>query len=165
MDPNVVELAQKIGAFLLPLLPYLLKAGEEADKEAGKKFGGEAWEQAKALWGKLAPNERMHKAAEAAAALPENPAIQQGLAAEIARALEEDRDLQQEIARLWGEAQAAGVTVIAGGEHAVAIGGDVTGSVIVTGDRNTVQQGKYNIQIDQASGLAIGDGATVHRGE
>lgn len=39
----------------------------------------------------------------------------------------------------------------------------MSGSVIVTGDRNTVQQGKYNIQIDQASGLAIGDGATVHR--
>lgn len=98
-------------------------------------------------------------------ALPENPAIQQGLEAEIARALEEDPALRGEIARLWGEAQAAGVTVTARGERSVAIGGDVTGSVIVTGDRNTVQQGKYNIQIDQASGLAIGDGATVSRDE
>jgi hypothetical protein len=140
MDPNVVELAQKIGAFLLPLLPYLLKAGEEADKEAGKKFGGEAWEQAKALWGKLAPNERMHKAAEAAAALPENPAIQQGLAAEIARALEEDPALQGEIARLWGEDRSAGRTVIASGDRSVATGGNVSGSTIVTGDNNNVER-------------------------
>jgi hypothetical protein len=70
----------------------------------------------------------------------------------------------------WAAAQAEaaariGRVVQALGERSVAIGGDVTGSVIVTGDRNTVQQGKYNIQIDQASGLAIGDGATVHRGE
>lgn len=138
MDPT--ELAQKIGAFLLPLLPYLLKAGEEAAKEAGKKFGGEAWDRAKALWGKLTHKERVQKAAEAAVALPENPAIQQGLETEIARALEEDQDLRREITRLWGEAEAAGVTVTASGNRSVAIGGDVSGSVIITGDHNQVKK-------------------------
>ena len=46
-------------------------------------------------------------------------------------------------------------------DHAISIGGDASGSVIVTGDRNTVQQGKHNTQMDRASGLAIGDGARV----
>jgi len=42
MDPNVVELAQKIAVFLSPLLPYLLKVGDKAAEEVGKKIGGEA---------------------------------------------------------------------------------------------------------------------------
>ena len=46
-------------------------------------------------------------------------------------------------------------------DHAISIGGDASGSVIVTGDQNTVQQSKYNIRVDRASGLAIGDGARV----
>ena len=38
-----------------------------------------------------------------------------------------------------------------------------TGGMSLIGDRNTVQSGKYNIKIDKASGLAIGDGARVER--
>ncbi|MBK9094155.1 MAG: macro domain-containing protein [Anaerolineae bacterium] len=40
---------------------------------------------------------------------------------------------------------------------------DVSNSIVVIGDRNTVQSGKYSIKIDKASGLAIGDGARVER--
>ena len=53
MDPNVVELAQKIAAFLLPFLPHLLKVGDKAAEEVGKKIGGEGWERAKALWERM----------------------------------------------------------------------------------------------------------------
>lgn len=162
MDPKILELAQKVSAFLLPLLPYLLKIGEKAAEEIGKQIGGETWEKAKALWGKLGRKERIQKAAETAAALPDNPAICQAVEAEIARALEEDSALRQEVTRLWDEAEAAGVTVTAVGDRSVAIGGDVRESVIVTGDRNTVQQGKYNIAIGQAGRLTIGDGAAVN---
>lgn len=65
-----------------------------------------------------------------------------------------------EIGQQWAAAQAAGVTIIASGDRAVAAQ-NITGSTIVTGDHNTVQSGKYNIKIDKASGLAIGDGARV----
>ncbi len=37
---------------------------------------------------------------------------------------------------------------------------DITGSAVITGDRNTVQSGKYNVKIGKASGLAIGDQST-----
>lgn len=60
------------------------------------------------------------------------------LRAEIARTLQEDDDLRAEVARLWGEAEAAGVTVTATGERSVAIGGDVSGSVIITGNHNKI---------------------------
>ena len=145
MDPRILELAQKVGTFLLPLLPYLLKVGDKAAEEVGKKIGGEAWERAKALWAKLGRKERVQKAAEAAVTLPDNPAIRQGVETEIARALAEDPALRQEIVRLWDEAEAASVTVTAVGDRSVAVGGSVSGSMIVTGDQNGVQQSKYNI--------------------
>jgi len=138
MDPKLLELAQKIAVFLSPLLPYLLKVGEKAAEEAGKKLGGEAWDKAKALWDKLGRKDKVKTAAEATIALPDNPAIQQGLETEIARALKEDDALREGIARLWGEAEAAGVTVTASGDRSVAVGGSVSGSVIITGDQNRV---------------------------
>jgi len=141
MDPNIVELAQKIAAFLMPLLPYLLKVGEKAAEEAGKKIGGEGWERAKALWDKLRRKKSVEQVAQTAAALPDNQALREALREEIARALKEDGALREEVARLWGEAEAAGVTVTASGERSVAIGGNVSGSTIITGDRNRVERG------------------------
>lgn len=141
---DIAALAKDLVVFLAPFLPYLLKAGEKAGEkaveEAGKKFGEAAWEQAKALWGKLSRKERVRKAAEAAAVLPDNPAVQQGVEVEVARALQEDETLRQEVARLWGEAQAAGVSVTALGSRSVAISGNVSGSVIITGDQNIVER-------------------------
>jgi len=136
-----VELAQKIAAFLLPFLPHLLKVGDKAAEEVGKKIGGEGWERAKALWGKLRHKKNVEQVAQTVAALPDNQALREALREEIARALQEDGALREEIARLWGEAEAAGVTVTAIGDRSVAIGGDVSGSVILTGDRNRVERG------------------------
>jgi len=141
MDLNIVELAQKISAFLLPLLPYLLKVGDKAAEEVGKKISGEGWERAKALWEKLRRKKAVEQVAQTAAALPDNQALRDALREEIAHALQEDGDLREEVARLWGEAEAAGVTVTASGDRSVAVGGDVSGSVIITGDRNRVEKG------------------------
>jgi len=138
---DISTLAQNIVTFLAPLLPYLLKAGEKAAEELGKKAVDEAWEQAKALWERLRRKKNVEQVAQTAAALPDNQALRDALREEIARALQEDDALRQEVARLWGEAEAAGVTVTASGDRSVAIGGSVSGSTIVTGDRNKVSKG------------------------
>ena len=52
MDP--VSLAGTLTGFLAPLLPYLLKGGEKAAEEVGKKIGGAAWDKATALWARFA---------------------------------------------------------------------------------------------------------------
>lgn len=137
---DLAALAKDLIVFLAPFLPFLLKAGEGAAEEAGKKMGSAAWERAKALWDKLGRKERVRKAAEAAAALPDNPAVQQGVEVEVARALQEDEALRGEVVRLWEAAKAAGVAVAAVGDRSVAIGGNVSGSVIVTGDQNIVER-------------------------
>jgi len=163
---DITTLAKDVTLFLTPFLPYLLKAGEKAAEEAGKKLGGDAWERAKTLWGKLRPKVEAKPAAQEAvadaAAAPQDEDAQATLRLQLKKLLAEDEELAREIGQQWTAAQAAGVTISASGDRAVAAQ-NITGSTIVTGDRNTVQRGKYNIKIDKASGLAIGDGARVER--
>ena len=96
-DPN--EIARQIVQFLAPFLPYLLKAGEKAAEEAGRKLGAAAWEQARALWARLRRKKNVEQVAQTAAALPDNQALREALREEIARALAEDPALREEVLR------------------------------------------------------------------
>ena len=124
-------LSQQLVTFLAPFLPYLLKMGEQAAEEAGKKLGAEAWEGAKALWAKLKPKVEAKPAAREAA--------QTALQWQREKVLAEDEALADEVRQTLQSQPAR--QVIARGARSIAIGGSVSGSVIVTGDRNTVQQG------------------------
>jgi len=97
-DPN--EIARQIVQFLPPFLPYLLRAGEKAAEEVGRKLGAAAWEKAQALWARLRRKKNVEQVAQTAAALPDNPALRDALRVEIARALAEDPALQEEVRRL-----------------------------------------------------------------
>jgi len=138
------QLSAQLVQFLAPYLPYLVKglklAGQEAAKALGEKAGEQGFEQAKALWDKLRRKKNVEQVAQTVAALPDNQALREALREEIARALEEDEALAQELARLLPQSGPAGQTVIASGERSVAIGGNVSGSVIVTGDRNKINK-------------------------
>jgi hypothetical protein len=109
MDPKLLELAQKIAAFLMPLLPYLLKVGDKAAEEVGKKIGGEGWDRAKALWDKLRHKKNVEQVAQTAAALPDNQALREALREEIARALEEDPALREEVTTIFSRVEVGDV--------------------------------------------------------
>jgi hypothetical protein len=140
---DVTMLANNLAVLPAPLLPYLLKAGEKAAEEAGKKLGGDAWDRAKGLWAKLRPKVKaklpVQKAVQDAAATPNDEDIQAALRVQLKKLLAEDEGLAAEIGRLWQEAQQVGVTIIATGERSVAIGLDVTDSTIITGDQNAIK--------------------------
>ncbi len=126
---DVQTLAKKAAAFLAPFLPYLVMAGGEAAKEAGKKFGEAAWEQAKALWGKLRPKVEAKPAAQEAvqdiAAAPDDPDAQAALRLQLKKLLAEDETLAAEVARLVQEgSQVMASTVIQqkAGDNAIQIG-------------------------------------------
>lgn len=140
---DVTMLAKDLAIFLTPLLPYLLKAGEKAAEEAGKKLGGDTWDLAKDLWAKLRPKVESKPAAQEvvldAAAAPNDDDIQAALRLQLRKLLTEDAVLAREIERVWQEAQQAGAIVIAAGERSVAIGRDVSSSTIITGDQNVVK--------------------------
>ena len=109
MDPNIVELTQKIATFLMPLLPYLLKIGDKAAEEVGKKIGGEGWERAKALWERLRCKKSVEQVAQTAAALPNNQALREALREEIARALAEDPALCEEVTTIYSRVEVGDV--------------------------------------------------------
>jgi hypothetical protein len=132
------QLPAQLVQFLTPFLPYLVKgvklAGQEAAKKLGEKAGEQSLEQAKALWDKLRRKKNVEQVAQTAAALPDNQALREAFREEIARALAEDEALAQELARLLPQSGPAGQTVIASGDRSVAIGGNASRNVIITGD-------------------------------
>jgi len=145
MDP---QLPAQIVQFLAPYLPYLLKglklAGQEAARKLGEKAGEQSLDRAKALWEKLRPKVEAKPAAlEAVQDVATRPDDEDALAAlrlQLKKLLAEDEALAQELAHLLAQARPAGQTVTASGNRSVAIGGSVSGSVIVTGDRNKINQ-------------------------
>jgi hypothetical protein len=140
---DIGALASSVTTALVPLLPYLLKAGEKAAEETGKTVAGQSWEWAKSLWTKLKPEVEAKPAAlEAAqdvAQAPEDEDLQVALRVQLKKLLTEDQSLAEEVSRWLEQGKAAGITVTASGERSVAIGGDAKGNTIVTGDRNKVK--------------------------
>jgi len=141
------HLPAQLVQFLAPYLSYLVKglklAGQEAAKKLGEKASEQGFDQAKALWEKLRPKVEAKPAAlEAVQDAAEHPDDEDALAAlrlQLKKLLAEDQALAQELARLLPQSGLAGQTVIASGERSVAVGGDVSGSVILTGDHNKVE--------------------------
>lgn len=135
---DIAALTQSVAPLLIPLMPYLLKMGEKAAEEAGEKIGGATWEWGKGLWSKLrAKVEAKPAAIEAAQEVAKNPDdvdAQAALRLQLRKLLEGDATLAEEVYQLVEKAQAAGVTVTASGDRSVAIGRDVKGSTIITGD-------------------------------
>jgi hypothetical protein len=144
MDQLPAQLVQ----LLAPFLPYLFKgaklAGQEAAKKLGEKAGEQGFEQAKTLWEKLRPKVEAKpaalEAAQDAATHPDDEDTLAALRLQLKKLLAEDESLAQEMTRLLEQARAAGKNVTASGSRSVAIGGNVSGSVIVTGDNNNVQR-------------------------
>jgi hypothetical protein len=140
---DFIMLAKETVAFLAPFLPYLVKAGEGAAEEVGKKLGeaggGGAWEKAKALWARLRPSVEAktttQEAVQELAANPQDDDARAALRVQLKKLFTEDESLAQEISKLQKEVQKAGVNVAAIGERSVAIAGNVTGTTIITGDR------------------------------
>ena len=136
------HLPAQLVQFLAPYLSYLVKglklAGQEAAKKLGEKASEQGFDHAKALWEKLRPKVEARPAAlEAAQDTAAHPDDEDALAAlrlQLKKLLAEDEPLAQELARLLEQTRPAGQTVIASGERSVAIGGNASGNVIITGD-------------------------------
>jgi hypothetical protein len=134
-----VEIAA-LTAFLAPFLPTLVKAGEQVVGRAAEAVADEAFTYARALWERLKPKVEekpaAQEAAEEVAARPDDDDALAALRLQLRKLLEEDQQLASDLTRIWEEAQAANVVhVTASGERSVAVGGDVSGSTIITGDQ------------------------------
>jgi hypothetical protein len=130
---DLITVAQAAAAVLAPLLPYLVKGGEEALKEVGKKTGGAAWEAGQSLWarlkGRIAGRPAAQEAAADVAKAPDDKQAQGALAWQLKKILEADPALAQELTAWARSAHQANIITIASGTGAVALG-QVSGSTI-----------------------------------
>ena len=140
---DITALAHDVTISLVPLLPYLFKAGEAAAEEAGKKLAGAAWEEAKKLWLKIRPQiedkaaalEAAHEAADA----PDDADAQAALRLQLKKLFTEDEALAREVNNWWHEAKRAGVDMTILGQRNIGVSGSINQSTVITGDRNVVK--------------------------
>jgi hypothetical protein len=132
-----VEIAA-LTSFLAPLLPYVVQAGQKVAGKAADVIGEEAANYAEKLWQRLRPGVESKPAAKVAvekvAKSPEDKDALDALRIQLEQLLAEDEALAADLTKIWGQAKAANV-VTASGERSVAVGGDVSGSTIITGDQ------------------------------
>jgi len=136
-DPNL--LAGQVTQFLTPLLPYLIKGGLEAGKAAAGKLGEptteKGWEKGQSLWKLLSRHERVKQAAETAAGLPEDADAQAALRLQIRLVLESEAALAKTL-----EKAMADLVQATREDRLVTISGNVSNSIIVTGNKNRVKK-------------------------
>ena len=137
---DFAAIAQAVTTFLIPALPYLLSLSGKAVEKASESLGSDLWEGAKSLWHKLLPKvEAKPGALDAAKDLadaPEDKDYQTALRVHLKKILEGDEIFAKEIKQILDKAEAAGVNIKQQGDRNVAIGGNVSGSTIITGDNN-----------------------------
>ena len=139
-------------ALLSPFLPYLLKGGEKAAEEAGKRFGGESWDWVKQIWKKLSPKVEekpaLKEVAGDVATNPQDEDYRAALRGQLKKLLEQDSTLAAEIAQLLKEKPQGAESSIGD----IIAGGDV---LLSTGDQ-TVRQSGGGINIGQARDVSLG---------
>lgn len=139
---DTAALAKSAVDVLAPCLPSLLSLGGVAASEAAKKVGADTWERAKSLWAKLWPKAQatpeVKSAAEDAAKNPNDADALAALRHQLKKLLAEDQVLAAEVAAWNAAEQGAGASssATAIGERSVAVGRDVTGGNISTGDQS-----------------------------
>lgn len=107
LDPiQLGQLAAAVAAALAPFTPYLVKAGEKAVEEVGKKVGGAAWEKAKSAWDKikarLGDDKEIESAAGLVAADPDDEDYWATLAKALGKKLAAHPDLADDLVALLG---------------------------------------------------------------
>lgn len=137
VDQSIVAAAATL---LMPFLPALAVAGEEAAKAIGKKAGEAACRSAVKLWQLVWPKAQadpeINQTVQEALRLPHDEDRLRALEECLQKLLARDHELAQKLGQVVAEARQAGAVTMASGERSVAIGGDVSGGTIITGDGN-----------------------------
>ncbi len=141
-DPN--SIAAQVVQLITPFIPYLIKGSVDAGKIAVEKLGKvsieKGLEKAEAIWDKIKNKKDVEKAAELVIQAPNDVSAQTVLRLQIELTLTNDMKLLELIEELLkGSADEKNV-VIAKGSRSVSIGGNVSGSNIITGDNNRIDK-------------------------
>lgn len=139
------ELARTLGEGLKPVLPLLVTAGNTATElmtgkalSALDRWGTRVWQRLRRS--STPESTAVEIAARDVVERPDDLDAAASLRIRLLRLLEADPKLAADLAVLVEEGRRTGVLTVAAGPRSVAVGGDLTDSVIVTGDDNTVRR-------------------------
>jgi hypothetical protein len=143
VDPG--ELARTLSDGLQPVLPLLVTAGNTATEmvtgkalTALERWGARVWKRLRRS--STPESTAVEMAARDVVERPDDLDAAALLRVRLLRLLEADPELNADLATLVEEGRRTGVLTVAAGPRSVAVGGDLTDSVIVTGDDNTVRR-------------------------
>jgi hypothetical protein len=150
---------QAISTAAIALLsPYLAKAGGAFAEKAGEKLAEKAGALYQAVRAKFESDAYAKQTLARVEEKPESEGRKATFQEVLSEKLEEDADFAEVVRHLVEEAKAADTRkVIAFGERSVAVGGDVSGSTIITGDGNVVGDGSTSQVIKAEGGSTIQD--------
>ena len=113
-----------------------------AVSELGTKGVDEGLVHARRIWARLWPRIAAREAAVEAVhdveARPDDSRARGALELQLEKLMRSDPELASEITQLWRDTVSSGVLAV--GTRSVAVGGDVSSSVIVTGDEATIRE-------------------------
>jgi hypothetical protein len=136
--------------------PYLAKAGDAFAEKAGEKLAEKAGALYQAVKAKFKGDAYAEQTLARVEEKPEAEGRKAAFQEVLTEKLGEDADFAEMVRRLVEEAKAADTRhVIAFGERSVAVGGDVSGSTIITGDGNVVGDGSTSQVIKAERGSTI----------
>ena len=134
---DISSLAHDVTNYLVPVLPYLVKVGEGAATETGKKLLGGAWDSTKSLWDRVWTKAETKPAAlEAAqdlAATPSDPDLQGAWRTQLKKLLNDDPNFATEIEQLFNKAREVGGSQVTATHGSVAFGDNASGNIAITG--------------------------------
>ena len=132
---DIAVLAHDVTTYLIPALPYLVKIGEGAATESGKKLLGGAWDSTKALWDRVWKKVETKPAAlEAAQDLATNPNdtdLQAALRSQLKKLLSEDQSFATEVEQLFNKAKEVSGSQVSATHGGIAFGDNAQNNVVV----------------------------------
>ena len=121
------------------LAPYLVKAGESFAEKAGEKLAEKAGALYQAIKNKFKSDNDAEQTIALVEAKPDSKARMSALEEILTEKMKEDPNFAATINRLVEEAKEADSRkVLVFGERNIAVGGNVSGSTLITGDSNQV---------------------------
>ncbi len=132
---DIAAFTNDLTTYLIPALPYLVKVGEGAATETGKKLLGGAWDSTKALWDrvwtKVETKPAALEAAQDLATTPNDTDLQGAWRTQLKKLLNEDPAFATEVEQLFNKAKEVYGSQVTATHGGIAFGDNAQNNIVV----------------------------------
>ncbi len=135
-------LAKDLVAFLIPFIPYLIKAGEKTSEEIGKRLGVQSWERAKKIWELMYPKIKSSQSAnDSLTEIINNPGdsdAEASLRFQFKKLMQANRELAKQVEDIIINIPSSEKDNLIHGNRNIVVGNDISNSILISGDKNVI---------------------------